>query len=1217
MEALCNPATLQPCNPATLQPCNPATLQQRHTGAAAALLTLVCLFAVDGTALAQHLVDADATATYVELFSLSSGQSVTWETDNLSPGADTVIHVQYSNSAGSYVGPEVAFNDDFLGGPRSRVQVTNTFSSTRSYMLIVRAQTPQTTGTASIWRDRDQCVGVACFVPHHLLAPVGGTLIAANDTPTTWNISGLGIVWEPSQQPGGSESSMIMPTSATGRITTHYQIPGAGAMFRAYILYDPHTRALVFTPHIRSGTAWSEPEPGIVRFYANDYGSDLDGDGLGQQLENALQTCECHFDRPYCDPIVVNGACTRGSPAEAYPFDTDNDGLSDGDELFGVWGTSSQQDLLLPAWGANPMHKDLFLEVDQQAQFGVDAAGQRREYFEQLSDADLQEFIDYVDSRFGAGSGVVLENPDGLDGIQVHMDIGVDPPATFPPGYEAVFGDWTDSERFVWTPVGLTVEEPDGLLILIIDDDDGQHWISVVNSGQDTTVLAQALWDAMQNHTTFQTNQYTLVNDAANSRIVITPNADRQRFGTTIVTNVNGSLTSSLEDYGASDLALAVRASSDTFSPLRELYFRNAVVTTGGGQADGASFISGGDSFGSMGDGERRTFAHELGHTVGLRHWGVDDWGVSDCKPHYNSIMNYLYTFDNEVPPRWFSDIDPASWLELNQADLDESLVFVGAPGTPGAVARDEIAHLDLQPYVFLTHTLPGTNVPISVDWNRDGTVQPLASGMGVRGSISWNNNSTFNTMSGNGSGMDCRAYDRPEITRDQTIIEPQSSPDVIVAGEGSERYIYVFWSDGGNLFYEAGRIGDDLADGSCPEGTNPSNQGQCAEWLAGRRSLPLFNARQQTGLSAQYFDGRVFVAWRNGPQAPAGFADRVTVASAEIGTHGVLGQWDYEIWVDPFPGTTEPELALTVDDDEYVLMLINLWEFDPSQSGYYVSRRREAGSDQWSNGVLMSGAGVGFLRGTTSMDSVLIPGGKEIGGLLAEEQMPCVSGTAADGGVRVYCRQDGGQGAWTDVTGNLFGPYHGWILQPPGLDNCTVDTDCRDLERCHVASGNCIPTLTAKPALSFHIPRFADGTAIHEEPYSGQLVFAWQAPTAGNSVADLHISPLMSVEGLTPFSATNAGWILRDQVGNQWSTLVDGTGMAWWDGPTIGAAKAVRLRPPGSNTDSRVQLLPYADGTEPTPMRNGNDFSVMERRLCRRLIGASSDSLCKPVYAP
>ncbi|MEO0248152.1 MAG: hypothetical protein ABIN58_01160 [candidate division WOR-3 bacterium] len=77
-----------------------------------------------------------------------------------------------------------------------------------------------------------------------------------------------------------------------------------------------------------------------VDMYLNDVGhGDDDGDGLGVDLENAIWT----------DPDNR---------------DTDGDGIFDGFEVLGIRGAGLFPDQALPTWGADPRHKDVFVETD-------------------------------------------------------------------------------------------------------------------------------------------------------------------------------------------------------------------------------------------------------------------------------------------------------------------------------------------------------------------------------------------------------------------------------------------------------------------------------------------------------------------------------------------------------------------------------------------------------------------------------------------------------------------------------------------------------------------------------------------------------------------------------------------------------------------------------------------------------------------------------------
>jgi hypothetical protein len=105
--------------------------------------------------------------------------------------------------------------------------------------------------------------------------------------------------------------------------------------------------------------------------------------------------------------------------------DTDNDGLSDHEEVFGVqhsfWAYACNpicypifvnDDIPFRMWGANPDHKDVFVEVDR------DGSG-NAEVFDLLPTNWAFE----VASRFRQGNANDLMNPDNTQGLRVHFDI--------------------------------------------------------------------------------------------------------------------------------------------------------------------------------------------------------------------------------------------------------------------------------------------------------------------------------------------------------------------------------------------------------------------------------------------------------------------------------------------------------------------------------------------------------------------------------------------------------------------------------------------------------------------------------------------------------------------------------------------------------------------------------------------------------------------------
>lgn len=120
-------------------------------------------------------------------------------------------------------------------------------------------------------------------------------------------------------------------------------------------------------------------------------GTDSDGDRLDNCYETGTN-------------IYVSAQNTGTSPTLA---DTDGDAIKDGDEVLGTVAG-----LNLPALGANPLHKDIFLEYDWFDDSNGCTAHTHRPTAAQISS---------VTAAFAAAP---LSNPDGVNGITLHNDYG-------------------------------------------------------------------------------------------------------------------------------------------------------------------------------------------------------------------------------------------------------------------------------------------------------------------------------------------------------------------------------------------------------------------------------------------------------------------------------------------------------------------------------------------------------------------------------------------------------------------------------------------------------------------------------------------------------------------------------------------------------------------------------------------------------------------------
>jgi hypothetical protein len=170
----------------------------------------------------------------------------------------------------------------------------------------------------------------------------------------------------------------------------------------------------------------------LVRNDASLYGQDTDSDRLGNELEKQLGTCSS-LSGAATGPDGSVFDCSLAADAR----DTDGDGISDHWEVLGRRDAWPHQPL--PLMGADPRHKDLFVEFDFMQRSPGEAEVK-------MSAANARRFVAYYGDQVGVVSparqayrAATLRNPDGKAGIRAHLDIGVAPST---PEDEIVFGDW-------------------------------------------------------------------------------------------------------------------------------------------------------------------------------------------------------------------------------------------------------------------------------------------------------------------------------------------------------------------------------------------------------------------------------------------------------------------------------------------------------------------------------------------------------------------------------------------------------------------------------------------------------------------------------------------------------------------------------------------------------------------------------------------------------
>ena len=336
---------------------------------------------------------------------LKAGQSTTCETRNLTPRADPILHLLAPSTTNGAV-TEVARDDDSAGNLNARF----TYRATRAgqYRLIMHATSNSGIGTADIYCDNK---------PVWLKLPVGGAFKRLQTLRPKEVLMTVPL-------PGGPLGHLVYLFDEQQKMLARYK-SGPNDSVMTTISATTAVRNLMV------GSVWPDIT-GPLRLIRNDYaisGHDPDKDFLGTELEKQIGTCSTSRD------IVGNWECSRTVDMR----DTDGDGISDYEELVGRITSAPYQ--LLPRWGADPRHKDLFIEVDSMARNHHDPPHVMDPKVA-LKMAGLYGDADTTDPLFKLAHAQALNNPDLQNGIRLHLDTGVNPPDSAPLMDKTTYGDW-------------------------------------------------------------------------------------------------------------------------------------------------------------------------------------------------------------------------------------------------------------------------------------------------------------------------------------------------------------------------------------------------------------------------------------------------------------------------------------------------------------------------------------------------------------------------------------------------------------------------------------------------------------------------------------------------------------------------------------------------------------------------------------------------------
>ena len=322
--------------------------------------------------------------------------------------------------------------------------------------------------------------------------------------------------------------------------------------------------------------------------------------------------------------------------------DKDGDGLPDLWEINGLDTDTNRADgveLPLNTWGANPNHKDLFLELDWMA-----GAAPTREVINTLKDAFAVAPIDAGTdaSALTGGMGVPGEdaqpNPDGKPGINLHVDTGSLKDST-----GQLVGDNLGGGNLVPT---LNVSNLNANFYSLKASNFNPNRALVFRYGIRTTTPTNLTGTSTGGNTTTTLNDTTqtwVPTEWAGYSVLITGGTGFGQPANPITANTATQLTLTNAWTTTPDNTTTYSISRSANNP-------------GGWASGGWSEIGGNDLM--VFNSDAGSLMHELGHSLDLQHGGFQ--GVN-FKSNYVSDMNYYYQFGIPTDSGTFiNDYSPA-----------------------------------------------------------------------------------------------------------------------------------------------------------------------------------------------------------------------------------------------------------------------------------------------------------------------------------------------------------------------------------------------------------------------------------------------------------------------------------------------------------------------------------------------------------------------------
>lgn len=350
--------------------------------------------------------------------------------------------------------------------------------------------------------------------------------------------------------------------------------------------------------------------------------------------------------------------------------DADGDGLLDGWEIFGYHSdTDGIVDVDLPAFGANPMHKDLFLELDWMTG-------------EEPKQVEIQAVKDAF-ARAPADAGGT-SNPDGLPGINLWIDTGS---LLDSEGTEDGIGTCNDGIDNNFNGK-IDLADPNCLF-----EGDAEGGSPTCNDGID--------------------NGGDGLTDFADPSCLV---GDNLGGGNTMAASPTNRTNDEFYDLKGTHFNRHDRGG----------IFRYALSAQPCTGCPGGSGERGGNDI-VLYRTDAPALMHELGHNLNLWHGGNED---NNCKPNYVSVMNYdhaggiLQVGGSKIidysPPRVGNARGIAPLEPLDEKNLSEGTIL------------DNSDNVNQFVFVNANGGKVRSALNLGIDWNGNGVVEPTLSDLDV-----------------------------------------------------------------------------------------------------------------------------------------------------------------------------------------------------------------------------------------------------------------------------------------------------------------------------------------------------------------------------------------------------------------------------------------------------------------------------------------------------